>query len=133
MVLIITTPKMQAAAWRYGHKQHVLIDLTFGFCSAHANLIILMALDDNKKGIPIGLVIFTAQPSAKATHADYNTELICFLLEKHLGLGKKAGSEFHLEFSVVTTDNDKRVHGFTEYLAFNSSTTLHVSYMAVLE
>jgi hypothetical protein len=51
---------MQDAAWRYGHKQHVLIDITFGFCLARVNLLIVMALDDNKKGIPIGLIVFMA-------------------------------------------------------------------------
>jgi hypothetical protein len=100
---------MQDAAWRYGHKQHVLINLTFGFCSARANLLIVMALNDDKKGIPISLIIFTARPSAKAVHADYDTRLICFLLEKwRLGLGTRAGSDFHLEISVATTDNDTR-------------------------
>jgi hypothetical protein len=109
LILIIATSEMQDAAWRYGHKRHVLIDLTFGFCSARANLLIVMALDDDRKGIPIGLIIFTARPSAKAVHADYNTGLIRFLLEKwRLGLGTRAGSNFHLEISVATTDNDTR-------------------------
>ncbi|KAM6503401.1 hypothetical protein JOM56_000344 [Amanita muscaria] len=109
LILIIATSEMQDAAWKYGHKRHVLIDLTFGFCSARANLLIVMALDDNKKGIPIGLIVFTARPTARAVHADYDTELIRSLLDKwRLGLGTRAGSGFHLDISVATTDNDTR-------------------------
>jgi hypothetical protein len=63
LIIIIATSEMQDAAWRY--KQHDLINLTFGFCLAYADLLIGMALDDNKKGIPIGLIVFMAQPSAK--------------------------------------------------------------------
>lgn len=108
LVLIIATPEMQDAAWKYGHEGHILLDLTFGFCSARANLLILMAIDDNYKGVPIGFIIFTARPNAKAVHADYNTDLIRSLLEKwRKGLGKnKDGSEF--DFHVATTDNDSR-------------------------
>src|SRR6266576_1522600 len=51
--IILSTPKMQAAAWKYGHRQQVLMDLTFGVCSARALLVILMAIDDSGSGIPI--------------------------------------------------------------------------------
>jgi len=44
---------MQEAAWRYGHKKQVLMDLTFGVCSACALLIILMAIDKTGSGVPI--------------------------------------------------------------------------------
>ena len=65
-----------------------------------------MALDEEKTGILIGLIIFTAKVDAKAVHADYNTRLIKSLLEKwRKGLGTLDGSEFaFLEPQVATTD-----------------------------
>jgi hypothetical protein len=84
LVLIIATPEIQEAAWKFGHKGHVLTDLTFGFTSACANLLILMALNDNHKGVPIGLIIFTAMWLLKditqypEAIAAYNAELDYF-------------------------------------------------------
>jgi len=104
--IIISTQQMHNAAWKYGHKQQVLMDLTFGFCSAHVLLAILLALDEKGSGVPIAFIIFTAQDSAKVTHADYNTAV----LEHLLGLFKKGigkndkGEDFYI--SIGNTDND---------------------------
>ena len=110
LIIVITTPEMKAAAWQYGHSHQILLDLTFGFSSACANLLIIMALDEEKTGIPIGLIIFTAKVDAKAVHADYNTRLIKSLLKKwQKGLGTLDGSEFaFLEPQVATMDYDTR-------------------------
>jgi hypothetical protein len=51
------------------------VDITFGFSSTQANLMILMTIDDHYKGIPIAYIIFTACTDAKAIHADYDTAL----------------------------------------------------------
>lgn len=106
--LVLITKEMEQAAWNYGHKQQVSIDLTFGFCSARALLIILMAFNEDGHGIPIGFIVFTARDSAKATHADYNTQLLTRLLGKYKeALGRNhAGEEF--EIGVANTDNDLR-------------------------
>jgi hypothetical protein len=106
--LILSTPEMKQAAWKYGHNRQNLMDLTFGFCSARALLAILMAIDDTGKGIPICFIIFTARESAKATHADYDTALLTQLLEKFkAGMGRnEKGEEF--EIKIGNTDNDAR-------------------------
>jgi hypothetical protein len=106
--IIISTPQQQILAWRYGHKQQVLMDLTFGFCSGRALLAILMVIDENNKGIPVAQLIFTAKKETKAVHADYDKKL----LDEQLGLWKKgmgknqAGDEFTPW--VANTDNDTR-------------------------
>ena len=73
---------MKAAAWKYGHQKLIFIDFTFGFCSAHTLLLIIMVLDENHKGVPIAKIIFTATPDAKVTHTDYNGALVKCLIEK---------------------------------------------------
>ena len=104
--IILSTPKMQAAAWKFGHKKQVLMDLTFGVCLAQALLMILMTLDENGTGIPICFIMFTAWESAKATHADYDTAL----LDQLLGIFKqRLGCNEHgdkIDFSIGNTDND---------------------------
>ncbi|KAF8907632.1 hypothetical protein CPB84DRAFT_1813487 [Gymnopilus junonius] len=106
--IILSMPEMREAAWKYGHKKQVLMDLTFGVCSARALLLILMAIDENGTGIPICFIMFTARDSVKATHADYNKNL----LDRLLGLFKQKmglnalGEEFDIR--IGTTDNDTR-------------------------
>jgi hypothetical protein len=99
---------MIEAAWKFGHKRQVLMDLTFGICSARALLVIIMAIDNSGHGIPICFMLFTACDSTKAVHADYDTVVLDWLL--HLfkkGIGKnELGEEFCI--SVGNTDNDSR-------------------------
>ncbi|TFK20876.1 hypothetical protein FA15DRAFT_564641, partial [Coprinopsis marcescibilis] len=106
--LIICSEQMRDALWKFGHKKQVLMDLTFGFCSAPLLLTILMVIDDNGKGIPVAFIVFTARKSAKAAHADYNTAL----LTRHLQMFKekigKSPSGEDLTFLVANTDNDTR-------------------------
>src|SRR6202453_1850236 len=96
-------------AWKYGHKHQMLMDGTFGTCTARVLTFILMAIDDNGKGIPVAFIIFTARKHAKAVHADYNGALLEMLLGQwKRGMGKhpETGEEF--EIAVANTDNDPR-------------------------
>ena len=110
LIIIIATPEMKAAVWRYAHFHHIFLDLTFSFSSACANLLIIMALDEQKTGIPIGLIVFTAKADVKAVHADYNMQLIRSLLEKwRQGLGTRGRNQLEfLEPLVATTNYDTR-------------------------
>ncbi|KAK7022507.1 hypothetical protein R3P38DRAFT_3317690 [Favolaschia claudopus] len=106
--LILSTPEQKLLAWKYAHKQQVLMDLTFGICSGRVLLALLMAIHDQNHGIPIAAFLFSAKPKAKAVHADYNTALLQKLLgEWKKGMGRnEAGEEF--EIAVGNTDNDAR-------------------------
>ncbi|PBK66581.1 hypothetical protein ARMSODRAFT_1005992 [Armillaria solidipes] len=106
--LIISTPQQQEAAWCYGHQKQVLMDLTFRFSSSCVLLGILLAMDKNKHGIPLGFILFSARKDAKAVHADYNAELLDHLLERFkFGLGTNAKGEV-FEIQVGNTDNNTR-------------------------
>jgi hypothetical protein len=107
-MLILSTPLQRQLAWKYGHKKQVLMDLTFGFSSARALLVILMVIDDTNKGLPIAQIIFTAKKEAKAVHADYNTRILDDMLrifKEKMGTNKNGES---FTFAVGTTDNDVR-------------------------
>jgi len=108
--IILSTTEMRTAAWKYGHQKQVLMDLTFGVCSAHALLVILMALDETGKGIPICFILFTARESARATHADYNSALLTRLLSLFKdGMGRNDLGEL-FDIRIGNTDNDPREH-----------------------
>jgi hypothetical protein len=96
-------------AWEHGHHQQMLMDSTFGVCSARILLFILMVINKQNKGIPVATIMFMARKEAQATHTDYNTELLKDLLAHwKAGMGKhlQTGEEFII--SVANTDNDPR-------------------------
>ena len=104
--MILSTPEMREAAWKFGHNQQVLMDLTFWICSARVLLVILRAIDHSGTGIPICFMLFTARESAKAIHADYDTAILDRLLQLFkAGMGRnELGEEFNIK--VGNTDND---------------------------
>ena len=104
--IILSTEKQRAIAWEHSHQKQVIMDLTFGFCAAHT---LLLVLDKSGQGLPVALIIFTARKEAKATHADYNGQLLTHLLEKWkhaMGKHLVTGEEFSI--SVANTNNDAR-------------------------
>ncbi|KAF9017502.1 hypothetical protein BDZ89DRAFT_961037 [Hymenopellis radicata] len=108
--LVLATPQMQKAAWTYGHKKLVHMDLTFGVCSARTLLAILMTSNPRGKGIPIAFIMFTARKSAKAVHADYDTAILTRLLEKFKqGMGVNELLEV-FDIGVGVVDLDPREH-----------------------
>ncbi|KAJ7233622.1 hypothetical protein C8J57DRAFT_1532157 [Mycena rebaudengoi] len=84
------------------------MDLTFGVCSDRVLLAILMVLDEEGHGLPVGQFLFSAKQEAKAVHADYNGKLLEELIgDWQRGMGKNADGE-EMDVSVAGTDNDPR-------------------------
>ncbi|KAJ3566546.1 hypothetical protein NP233_g6934 [Leucocoprinus birnbaumii] len=106
--IILATPKMKHAAWEHAHKKQVLMDLTFGFLLARALLLILLTLNDQGTGIPIAFIVFTAQETAWAVHADYNSSVLTWLLgifKTQMGCNAEGG-----EFTIAVANTDNNAH-----------------------
>ncbi|KAJ3748257.1 hypothetical protein EV360DRAFT_56944, partial [Lentinula raphanica] len=56
------------------------LDGTFGICSSRLLLFIALAVDEEHKGVPIALFLFSACTKARATHASYDTAILTKLL-----------------------------------------------------
>jgi len=107
-ILILSTPQQRQLAWKHGHKQQILMDGTFGVCSAKLLVFILMVIDERGIGIPVALILFTALKHAKATHASYDGAILEELLQKWKdGMGVNEENEA-FEICVGNTDNDTR-------------------------
>ncbi|KAJ7763793.1 hypothetical protein B0H16DRAFT_1310984 [Mycena metata] len=106
--IILQTPEPRQLAWKFGHKKQMLMDLTFGVCNGRALLAILMVIDDQNKGLPVALMLFTAKKETKAVHADYDKKLLAEQLTLFkTGMGtNEAGEAF--DPYVGGTDNDPR-------------------------
>ena len=68
----ISTPEMDMAAWKYTHGKQLILDGTFSVCSSHLLLFITMGIDEDRKGVPLALSLFSAPTGNKATHVGYN-------------------------------------------------------------
>ncbi|KAJ7763028.1 hypothetical protein B0H16DRAFT_1661803 [Mycena metata] len=106
--IILMTPEQKLLAWKYGHRRQVLMDLTFGVCNGRALLAIVMAIDDENKGLPLAFMMFTAKKETKAVHADDDKVLLEGLLKLwKTDMGTNAAGE-EFESFVGSTDNDPR-------------------------
>ena len=103
--ICIATPEMREAAWKYAHQSQIILDGTFGVCDKKILLFIIMGLDENKKGVPLAFLLFSAPSGNRHTAAGYNTEIIARLINAwKKSLGTRDGKEF--EACVAITDTD---------------------------
>ncbi|KAJ3925474.1 MAG: hypothetical protein NXY57DRAFT_880635, partial [Lentinula lateritia] len=79
--ICLSTPEMDTCAHKYAHHSQLILDGTFGVCSAQLLLFIALAVDENNKGVPIALFLFSTETGAKATHASYNTAILEKLIQ----------------------------------------------------
>lgn len=104
--LILMSAKQREMAWSFGHRKQMLMDGTFNVCGSRVLFFILMVINNENCGIPVCQTIFSARQEAKATHANYNGQLLKqYLSEWKASMGKNEdGEEFNM--TVANTDND---------------------------
>lgn len=107
--LCIATEDMNDAAWRYCHKQQLLLDGTFGLCTVRILLWIAMGINESGSGIPVALFLFSAPTGNRATHAGYNTSVLADLLGTwKMKLGERGGEPFTPGTAMTDTDLKER-------------------------
>lgn len=105
----ISTPEMDEAAWKYSHNSQVILDGTFGVCSSRLLLFIAMGIDEEGKGVPLALFLFSAPTGNQATHAGYNRAILRELLGKWKAhLSKDHPVEFRPLVAITDTDPKER-------------------------
>ena len=106
----IVTKEMCNAAAKYGHDSQIILDGTFGVCNQKVLLFIIMAIDEEYRGIPLTFFLFSAPSGNVQTSSGYNTEILTKLLHTW-----KKDMERHQEgpFTpcVAITDTDLKEHG----------------------
>ncbi|KAJ3855966.1 hypothetical protein EV368DRAFT_79123 [Lentinula lateritia] len=104
--ICLSTPEMDKCAHKYAHHSQLVLDGTFGVCSSRLLLFIALAVDENNKGMPVALFLFSAETGAKATHASYNTTILEKLIRSwKLHLETEFGS--FEPYSAITDTNTK--------------------------
>jgi hypothetical protein len=101
----IATKEMREASWLYGHKSQIILDGTFGLCDKRLLLFIVMGLDEERRGVPLAFLLFSAPTGNRQTSAGYNTDIITQLLRKwRESLGKRDGEVFIPLVAITDTD-----------------------------
>ncbi|KZT02331.1 uncharacterized protein LAESUDRAFT_662002 [Laetiporus sulphureus 93-53] len=101
----IATLKMREAAWQYANKSQIILDGTFGICDKKILLFIIMAIDEERKGIPLAFLQFSAPSGNHHTAAGYNTEVLERLLKKWKNsLEKSRSGPFMVYVAITDTD-----------------------------
>ena len=101
----IAMEDMREAAWKYGHGSQLIMDGTFGLCDKRILLFILMGLDEDRKGVPLAFLLFSAPTGNRQTSASYNTDIIADLVEKwKVSLGSRNGEPFIILVAITDTD-----------------------------
>ncbi|KAJ3728663.1 hypothetical protein C8R42DRAFT_567556, partial [Lentinula raphanica] len=106
--ICISTPEMDQAARRYAHHSQFILDGTFGICSSRLLLFIALAIDEERKGVPIALFIFSASTKAKATHASYDTAILTKLLGAWKASLEQKFGLFEPRSCITDTDTKER-------------------------
>ncbi|KAF5328267.1 hypothetical protein D9758_017840 [Tetrapyrgos nigripes] len=100
---------MDEAAMKYLHKDQLIFDGTFGVCSERILMFIAMGINENRKGLPIAIFLFSAPPGAQAMHANYDGEILYELLKSWKDhLEKKSSTAFTPTCVITDTDVHKR-------------------------
>ncbi|KIP02982.1 hypothetical protein PHLGIDRAFT_121990 [Phlebiopsis gigantea 11061_1 CR5-6] len=103
--ICIATPEMREAAWTYAQHSQIILDGTFGISNRKLLLFIVMAIDEDRKGVPLAFLLFSAPTKNKQTSAGYDTDILTELLrEWKMSLGKRNGEEFTVYVAITDTD-----------------------------
>ncbi|KAJ3804757.1 hypothetical protein F5876DRAFT_82644 [Lentinula aff. lateritia] len=63
--ICISTLEMDKCAHKYAHHSQLVLDGTFGVCSSRLLLFIALSVDEDNKGFPIALFLFSAEIDTK--------------------------------------------------------------------
>ncbi|KAF7348406.1 hypothetical protein MSAN_01794600 [Mycena sanguinolenta] len=106
----ISTDEMKEAAWKYGYRSQIVVDGTFGICDSRLLLFIVMAVDEDKKGVPLAFLLFSAPTGNQLSSSGYDTEILAKLLKLwRASLEKfRGGKPFYVLVAITDTDLKER-------------------------
>ncbi|CAG8728336.1 10158_t:CDS:2, partial [Funneliformis mosseae] len=111
-LLILATEEQRLQAWKYGHQKYIVLDGTFQTGSRKLQMYVIMVIDEYKRGVPIGYLLFS-----RPCHTDlmvvsnHEYGILRHLLETYKNvLSQEAGESFAPKVAIID-------FGFKERLA----------------
>ncbi|RIA83827.1 hypothetical protein C1645_880276 [Glomus cerebriforme] len=81
LMLVLATPEQRKIAWKHGHNGIIHFNGTFGFSNKKVLLFVLLVVNQDNKGIPIGYLLFSAASGAQKASNSYNHSILKELLK----------------------------------------------------
>jgi len=75
-MLVLATKEQRELAWEFGHNKIIHLDGTFGVSNKKILLFVLLVLDEQNKGIPVGFLLFSAAGGAQKASSSYNHTIL---------------------------------------------------------
>ncbi|KAJ7777944.1 hypothetical protein DFH07DRAFT_691665, partial [Mycena maculata] len=112
----VATEEMRQTAWKYGHESQIILDGTFGVCDSRLLLFIVMVIDENKKGIPVAFLLFSAPTGNKQSSSGYDTAILAKLLQTWKDTLTRCGHQYGFPRTIFNpftaiTDTDLKERG----------------------
>ncbi|KAK7026686.1 hypothetical protein VNI00_015559 [Paramarasmius palmivorus] len=105
----VATPEMKEASWKYAHNSQIILDGTFGICDRKILLFIIMGIDEERKGVPLAFLFFSAPSQNRHTAGGYSREILVELLNQwKVWLGERDGETFDVLVAITDTDLKER-------------------------
>ncbi|CAB4476296.1 unnamed protein product [Rhizophagus irregularis] len=108
-ILVLATKNQRDLAWKFGHQKILHMDGTFGISNKKILLFTLLILDNQKRGIPIGYLLFSAAGDAQRTSSSYNNLILKELLLHYKNkLEQENGCKFTPKVAITDCDHKER-------------------------
>ncbi|PKY13043.1 hypothetical protein RhiirB3_518497 [Rhizophagus irregularis] len=108
-ILVLATKNQRDLAWKFGHQKILHMDGTFGISNKKILLFTLLILDNQKKGIPIGYLLFSAAGDAQRTSSSYNNLILKELLLHYKNkLEQENSCKFTPKVAITDCDHKER-------------------------
>ncbi|PKY60723.1 hypothetical protein RhiirA4_519701 [Rhizophagus irregularis] len=110
LMLVLATPEQRKLAWKYGHNGIIHFDGTFGFSNKKVLLFVLLVVNQDNKGIPIGYLLFSAASGAQRASSSYNHAILKELLKQYKDkISIENNHEFLPKVAITDTDHKERL------------------------
>ncbi|CAI2166317.1 5539_t:CDS:2 [Funneliformis geosporum] len=111
-LLILATEEQRLQAWKYGHQKYIVLDGSFQTGSRKLQMYVIMIIDEYKRGIPVGYLLFSRPCHTDlmvASNHEYG--ILRHLLETYKNLlSQETGESFAPKVAIID-------FGFKERLA----------------
>ncbi|CAG8533602.1 33584_t:CDS:2, partial [Racocetra persica] len=74
--LVLATEEQLSLAWQYGHEKCIILDDSFETGNKKLLLYVIMVIDEQNKGIPVGYLLFSKSNSPHAMEENNNEDII---------------------------------------------------------
>ncbi|CAG8443059.1 2702_t:CDS:2 [Cetraspora pellucida] len=108
--LVLATDEQLSLAWQYGHEKCIILDDSFETGNKKLLLYVIMVIDEQKKGIPVGYLLFSKSNNPHTMEENNHEDTILkLLIEYKKRLTDKNSQEFTPKIAIISDFRERVV------------------------